>query len=381
MKITDVKLTETYYVPCQAQQDAITTIPGVYPLAFCQIFTDEGVTGLVPAPSGNLAKVIIEEGLKPYLIGENPLHNERLWSRMYWGMLVNGRRGAVVNAIGVVDCAIWDLKGKITGQPVHQLLGGFQDSVNSYGSGINLNLSNAALVAQARSFVEQGFKMVKIKIGHRDPEVDLERVRLVREAIGPAIHLSLDVNNAWSVGSAIDLARKFEPFGIYWLEEPILADEISNFARLADRTSIPIAAGENHYTKWEFKELIEKGAVRIVQADVVRCGGLTEFLKIAAMADAYGLPVCPHHSALTDTPAIAALPNGLFHEYAEEMFEPVSKMVMDCARPHRGMITPLDKPGFGIELNPEAVERYRHKPVQQDFRRTTVRGWRWPPYL
>ncbi len=381
MKITDVKLTETYYVPCQPQQDAITTIPGVYPLAFCQIFTDEGITGLVPAPSGNLAKTIIEEGLKPYLVGENPLHNERIWSRMYWGMLVNGRRGAVVNAIGVVDCAIWDLKGKITGQPVHRLLGGFQDSVNSYGSGINLNLSNEALVAQARSFVEQGFKMVKIKIGHQDPEVDLERVRLVREAIGPKVHLSLDVNNAWSVGSAIDLARKFEPFDIYWLEEPILADEIANFARLADRTSIPIAAGENHYTKWEFKELIEKGAVRIVQADVVRCGGLTEFIKIAAMADAYGLPVCPHHSALTDVPAIAGVPNGLFHEFAEEMFEPVRTMVKECAKPQGGMVTPLDKPGFGIELDPEAVERYRNKPVGQETRRTTVRGWRWPPYL
>lgn len=381
MKITDVKLTETYYVPCQAQQDAITTVPNVYPLAFCEISTDQGITGLVPAPSGDLAKAIIEEGLKPYLIGENPLHNERIWSRMYWGMLINGRRGAVVNAIGVVDCAIWDLKGKITGQPVHRLLGGFQDTVNSYGSGINLNLSNSELVAQVRSFVEQGFRMVKIKIGHQDPEIDLERVRLVREAIGPSVHLSLDVNNAWSVGTAIDLARRFEPFDIYWLEEPILADEIANYARLADRTSIPIAAGENHYTKWEFKELIEKGAVRIVQADVVRCGGLTEFVKIAAMADAYGLPVCPHHSILTDVPAIAALPNGLFHEYAEEMFEPVSKMVKDCARPHLGMITPMDKPGFGIELNPEAVERYRHKPAHQEFRRTTVRGWRWPPYL
>lgn len=381
MKITDIKLTETYYVPCEPQQDAITTVPGVYSLTFCQVMTDEGLTGLVPAPSGNLMKTIIEEGLKPYVVGENPMHNERIWSKMYWGQLMTGRRGAVVHAIGVVDNAIWDLKGKITNQPLHRLLGGFQDSVNSYGSGINLNLSNDELVSQVRLFVADGFKMVKIKIGHKDPDVDVERVRLVRQEIGPDIDLSLDVNNAWSFGAAIDLARRFEPFDIYWLEEPILADEISNYSRLADRTSIPIAAGENHYTKWEFKELIEKGSIRIVQADVVKCGGLTEFLKIAAMADAYGLPVCPHHSALTDVPGIAAVSNGLFHEYAGAMFEPVSRMVKASAKPAGGMVTPLEKPGFGIELDPAAVDRFRHKPINQELRRTTVRGTRWPPYL
>ena len=214
MKITDLKLTETYYIPCEPQQDAITSVPGVYPIAFCQVFTDEGVTGLVPAPPGNLAKAIIEEGIKPYVIGENPLHHERIWSRMYWGMLVSGRRGAAVNAIGVV-----------------------------------------------------------------------------------------------------------------------------------------------------------------------RCGGLTEFLKIAALADAYGLPVCPHNSPLTDVPVVAAVPNGLFHEHVEEMSASIGRMVKDRASPERGMVVPLDKPGFGIELDPEAVERYRNKPVQRETRRTTVRGWRWPPYL
>ena len=181
MKITDLKLTETYYIPCEPQQDAITTVPGVYPITFCQVFTDEGLTGLVPAPPGNLAKAIIEEGIKPYVIGENPLHHERIWSRLYWGMLVSGRRGAVVNAIGVVDCAIWDLKGRITGQPLHRLLGGFQDAANSYYSGINLNLGNEELVAQARAAVAQGFRMFKMKIGHRDPDArvnNFERDRI-----------------------------------------------------------------------------------------------------------------------------------------------------------------------------------------------------------
>jgi L-alanine-DL-glutamate epimerase-like enolase superfamily enzyme len=381
MKITDIKISDTFYVPCKAQQDAITTIPALYTFSFCQIFTDEGLTGFVPSPGGSIAKALIEEALKPYVVGENPMNNERIWSKMYWGMLTGGRRGSVLNAIGIVDNAIWDLKGKITGQPLHKLLGGFQDSVNSYGSGINLNLSNDELVAQMSGFVKAGFKMVKMKIGHRDPAIDLERVRCVREAIGAGIDLSLDVNNAWSLTAATHLVRQLEPFNIYWLEEPILADEISSLAKLADKTSIPIAAGENHYTKWEFKDLIEQGAVQIVQADVTKCGGLTEYLKIAAMADAHGLPVCPHHSVFTDVPGVAAIPNGLFHEYAQDMFEPASRLLVDFAAPVNGMISPLDKPGFGIELDPVAAQMFSQKPEQGQTQRTTVRGWRWPPYL
>jgi L-alanine-DL-glutamate epimerase-like enolase superfamily enzyme len=381
MKITDIKISDTFYVPCAPQQDAITSIPGVNTHIFCEIFTDEGLTGFVPASGGNVTKVLIEELLKPYVVGEDPMNNERIWSKMYWGSLAGGRRGATITAMGIIDNAIWDLKGKVTGQPLHKLLGGFQNEVNSYGSGINLNLSDDALVEQMAAFVHSGFKMVKMKIGHRDPKRDIERVRRVREAIGPDIDLSLDANNAWSLSTAIQMARKLGPYNIYWLEEPILADEIANLATLARATDIPIAIGENHYTKWEFKQLIEQGAVDIVQADVTKCGGVTEFMKIAAMADAHGLPVCPHFSNFTDVPCVAAIPNGLFHEYAEEMFEPASLLLKDCAKPSSGMIAPLDKPGFGIELDPEAAQKFARKPENAATGRSTVRGWRWAPYL
>ncbi|HTK02642.1 MAG TPA: mandelate racemase/muconate lactonizing enzyme family protein [Bordetella sp.] len=381
MKITDVRLTDTLYVPCKPQADAITAIPGWNTHVFCELHTDEGLTGFVPASGGAVTKVLIEEGIKPYLLGEDPMNSERIWSKMYWGLLAGGRRGSVITAMGIVDNAVWDLKGKITGQPLHKLLGGFQDSVNSYGSGINLNLDTDALVAQMRGFVDAGFKMVKMKIGHRDPKVDLERVRRVREAIGPDIHLSLDANNAWSLNTALRMARLLEPYDIYWLEEPILADEFASLAELAKSTDIPIAIGENHYTKWEFKQLIEQGAVDIVQADVTKCGGVTEFMKIAAMADAHGLPMCPHFSNFTDVPCIAAIPNGLFHEYAQDMFEPASLLLQDCARPHSGRIAPLDKPGFGLELRPDAVQEFGRKPQGVSMARSTVRGWRWAPYL
>jgi L-alanine-DL-glutamate epimerase-like enolase superfamily enzyme len=381
MQITDVRITPPLYVPARAQQDAITTIPEVTVQQFCQLTTDTGVVGLVPASGGNLTKVLVEEALKPYVVGQDPMDNERIWQRMYWGMLSQGRRGAVMTAIGIVDTAIWDLKGRITGQPVHKLLGSFRDSVNSYGSGINLNLTDDELVAQMVGFVRAGFRMVKMKVGHQDPARDIERVRRVREAIGPDIDLSLDANNAWSLASAIDIARRLEPFDIYWLEEPILADEIDSLAQLARSTGIPIAAGENHYGKWEFKELIEKRALAFVQADVVKCGGVTEFVKIAAMADAHGLPVCPHFSNFVDVPCVAAVPNGLFHEHAKELFDPASRLLRSFAEPVDGMITPQALPGFGIELRADAVEKFSVPPAGAAGRRNTQRGWRWPPYL
>ncbi|MFC0386886.1 mandelate racemase/muconate lactonizing enzyme family protein [Muricoccus vinaceus] len=380
MKITDVRITDTFYVPARPQQDAISRLPGTALVNFCQVFTDGGHIGLVPAPGGKLTRVLIEEMLKPVLVGEDPMDHERLWQKMYWNLISQGRRGAPMIAIGILDCAIWDLKGRITGQPLHKLLGAYRDRVPSYGSGINMNLSDEELVTQMRGFVDAGFPMVKMKIGHRDPRRDVERIRLVREAIGPDADLCVDANNAWSVGTAIELARLIEPFDIYWLEEPVLADEIDGLAALARATRIPIAAGENHYGKWEFRELIGKGAVGVVQADVVKCGGVTEFLKIAAMADAYGLPVCPHFSPFTDVACIAAIPNGVFHEHAEDLVAPVALLVEEHPEPSDGTIAPLDRPGFGLTLRPDAAARFGTPPPEGVPRRTTERAWRWPPY-
>ena len=177
------------------------------------------------------------------------------------------------------------------------------------------------------------------------------------------------------------MARKLEEYDIYWLEEPILADEIDNLARLARETSIPIAVGESHYTKWEFKELMEQGAMGIVQADVGKCGGVTEYIKIAALADAYGLPVCPHHTEYIDAPLVAAIPNGLFHEYIHEWFVPMGRIFIDPIKPANGQVSPLDKPGFGIELNEAAVEELKVKPAVEKLSHPVKKGWRWPPYL
>jgi L-alanine-DL-glutamate epimerase-like enolase superfamily enzyme len=380
MKITDVRLTDTYYVPVRAQADSINTSARTGAYNFCQVFTDEGVTGMGFSRASGLNKMFIEESLKPYIVGEDPMNNERIWSKMYWALLGNGRRGQAINAISQVDIAIWDLKGKITGQPIQKLLGGYRDSVPAYGSGINLNLSNDELVKEMSDFIKAGFKAVKMKIGQKDTKADMERVRLVRQAIGPDADLCLDVNNSWSINTAIEMAKRLEEYDIYWLEEPILADEFANLARLARETKIPIAIGENHYTKWEFKELIQQGAVGVVQADLGKCGGVTEMLKIAAMADAYGLPMAPHFTEFTDVPVIASLPNGLICEYVQVMSEALSQLFINPFKPMNGYITPLNKSGFGLEVNPDVAKKFSVRPAPEMMRRTTVRGWRWPPY-
>ena len=381
MKITDVEISEPIYIPFRQMSDAINVLPTAMTYAFLQISTDEGITGITPVGGGALSRVLIEGALKPQVIGEDPLNTERIWDKMYWATLQYGRRGVAISAMSAMDIAIWDLKGKILNQPVHKILGGHRDSVPSYGSGVNLNYTREELIKEMTDYVGSGFKMVKMKIGKRDQNEDLERVKLVRDAIGPKVDLALDVNNGWSLKTAVRMAKKLEEYDIYWLEEPILADEIDNLAKLASETSIPIALGENHYTKWEFKELMERGAAEIVQADIGKCGGVTEFIKIAAMADAYGLPVCPHHTEFIDASLVAAIPNGLFHEYIHEFFEPMAQVFVDSIKPTNGEVSPLNKPGFGIEINQEAVEKLRARPSPEQFRGSVKKGWRWPPYL
>lgn len=379
MKITDIRQSGPVVVSTRQLADATNVLPGVMSYGFLEVLTDEGITGI--SPGGGMAAFI--ENLKPYVIGEDPLNSERIWEKMYWGCLASGRRGAAISAISAIDIAIWDLKGKIVNQPVHRLLGGHRDTVPTYGSGINRNYTSEELVREMTDFVEDGFKMVKMKIGGRDTKEDLDRVKLVREAIGPDVDLALDVNNGWSLATATRMAKKLEQYDIYWLEEPILIDEIDSLAKLADETSIPIAVGENHYTKWEFKELMQRGAVEIVQADIGKCGGVTEFIKIAAMADAYGLPVCPHVSFYSDVPVVAAIPNGLFSEYVKELITPGEQLFVDPVKPVNGESTPSNKPGFGIEIDQEAFERMKAAPLPNlgQNRFSTKKSWRWPPYL
>jgi L-alanine-DL-glutamate epimerase-like enolase superfamily enzyme len=389
VKITDVRLSEPWYTYGRESTDATVVNPGTRSNTLLEIVTDEGVTGFTPVnemqtEGAEVKRALIEHVFKPLVVGEDPFDTERIWDRLYWGSVRWGRRGIAVAVIGSIDIALWDLKAKILGLPVHRLLGAHREKVAAYGSSVSLNVSEEELVRIYSGYVEAGFKMVKMKVGRRNPDEDVDRVRLIRETIGPSVDLALDVNSGWSLNAALRMCERLEPFNIYWLEEPLPPDEIDNHVKLAAETSIPIAIGETHATKWEFKEFIERGAVEIVQADIVRCGGVTEWVKIAAIADAYGLPMCPHATTEIAASLVAAVPNGLFVEaFRTSSPAPGESPFVDPILPVDGEIAPNGKPGFGIEIDWDVLAKLQSapKPDPKDLYSVTARGWQWPPYL
>jgi D-arabinonate dehydratase len=391
MKVTDIKLSKPWFSSARPMADATVEVPGMRSNMILEVTTDEGISGITPITDpivqigqedASLIKVLVENAFKPLVIGEDPLDTEKIWDKMYWGSVRWGRRGIALTALGYIDIALWDLKGKILGQSVHKLLGAHRDSVAAYGTSVNLNADEEELVEIYSGFVNDGFKMVKMKVGLQDFNEDIDRVKLVRETIGPDVDLAIDVNSGWSLQAAKQMAEKLEPYGIYWLEEPLPPDEIDNHAKLAASTSIPIAVGETHATKWEFKELMESGGVDIVQADIVRCGGVTEWIKIAAIADAYGLPMCPHAATEIAASLVTAVPNGLWVE-ASRTVAPEGSPLIEPILPKNGEISPPTKPGFGIEFDMDIVAKLQAapKPDPEDIWFATHRGWQWPPYL
>lgn len=382
MKITDVRIGESFSGRLSYQWgDAINEIPRDVTLGYCEVLTDEGITGVAPASPNELMKFLIEQVLKPLVLGEDPFETEKLWERMYWQTFNYGRKGIAIGAISILDIAIWDLIGKCVKKPLWKLLGGYRQVVPAYASEINLRLSQSELVKQCSTFVGDGFKAMKIKVGKRDWKEDLRRVGAVRDAIGYDIDLMVDANNAWGVSTAKRMARKLESYEIYWLEEPIMADNISGLAEVAAVTEIPIAVGESEYTKHGFKELIERKAVDIVQADATKVGGITEWRKVAVLAEAFGLPVAPHGFDQVHAPLVAPLPNGLIVEYIQSFTE--CWPLIDPIRPKDGYMQLTDKPGLGFNIDKKAIkesQEQRHKETKPYYGMKTKRGWMWPPY-
>jgi L-alanine-DL-glutamate epimerase-like enolase superfamily enzyme len=302
---------------------------------------------------------------------------------MWWATFNYGRRGAPIIAMSSIDIALWDIIGKATGKPVWKLLGGHRDRVAAYGSGINTNFTLSELVEQNNGFVNDGFKAVKMKIGRRGSAEIVERVKAVRTAIGSEIALMVDANNGWSIQTAIKMAKKLERFDIFWIEEPIIADDVEGYAKLCATTDIPIATGESHYTKHDFKLLIERKGVDIVQADATKMGGVTEWMKVAAIAEAWGLPMAPHAYPQIHTSLVAAVPNGLIVEFINGFIAGKPYQLLPWLNPtipKNGYVEPLENPGLGLEIDEEAVMQYRSDNVDPGTF-STNRGKNWPPFL
>ena len=372
LKVTDIKpfsksvIGKVFGKP--VFQDAINYGGNIIRWTYTEILTDEGITGIIPY---GMSDYMLEQ-LKPAVVGENPMDIQKIWNRMYWRSFNEGRKGSAIIAMSQIDIGLWDIIGKKLKTPVYRLLGGYRDRVPGYGSGGVLSLSRDQLVKEQMNWVEAGFRAVKMKVGRRDPREDIERVRAVRQAVGSSIDLMVDANNGWSSSTAIQMAKKLERFDVRWLEEPVVAEDYEGYARVSASTDIPIAGGESEYTKFGFKELFVRKCVDICQADVGKVGGITEYMKISAMAEAFNIPMCPHGLGLVSAHCVAATSNGMIVEFFDGNRLPnntIRKFQEDTGRkfmpnsiqPIKGWIDLPKVPGLGLDPDLDAIEEYRKK--------------------
>ncbi len=330
-------------------------------LGIVKIETDAGITGIGLGGTGLIEQATIEH-LTPELIGEDPIDVERLWHRMWVPKLV-GRRGLTTRAISAIDIGLWDIRAKVAGLPLYKLLGGYRDRVPTYIAGGYYEEGKGLRELQEEMVesVEMGARAIKMKVGGVPIREDVARVRAVREAIGPDVKLLIDANCAYRYYEAIQFARRVEEYDIFWFEEPVAPDDYDGHRKIAEATAIPIATGENEYTRYGFRDLIAHNAAAILNADAKVLGGVTEFMKVAALAQAHDLDVAPHGSQDIHVHLVAAIANGLILEYYRDSVDPMwGRMFQQTLRVNDdGTVSPPNVPGIGAEPNYEALEPYR----------------------
>ncbi len=330
-------------------------------LGLVRIETDAGITGIGIGSLDATVCAAIED-LAPALLGEDPLAVERLWHRMWVPKLV-GRRGKTTRAISAIDIGLWDIRAKAANMPLHQLLGGFRERVPTYIAGGYYEEGKGLdeLAQEMLTNVAMGARAVKMKVGAVSLQEDVERVRVVREAVGPAVKVMVDANCAYRAYEAIQLARRIEPYDIFWFEEPVAPDDMAGHRRLARSTSIPIATGENEYTRYGFRDLIQHEAAAILNADALILGGVTEFMKVAYLAQAHDLDVAPHGPQQLHIHLVAAIANGLILEFYRDSVDPMWGQIYQHSLTLNadGTVSPPAVAGIGLEPNYTALEPYR----------------------
>jgi D-arabinonate dehydratase len=362
MKISDIRTT-FIELPMKGIMDATIMKAGnKRSTCFVHIFTDEGIEGLGWAAGSRGVQAVIETTLKDVLVGQDPLFIEKRWWEMFWSVRGVGRKGIAFCGISAVDIALWDLRAKYFKVPLYQLLGPYTDTVPIYGSGGWTDFTEAELVKEQLGYVEKGIPRVKMKVGKdfgQSEREDIKRLAAVRKAVGDDVEIYIDANNGYYAKQAIYMAKEFAQFNIGWFEEPVLADDIEGLAQIAAAIDIPVATGEHEYTKYGFKDLIARGGADIVQPDVGRVGGVTEWMKVAHLAHAFNLPVAPHAVQLVHLHLACATPNLKVVECLGVAYEADDILFVDYPQQKNGMWSPYkDRPGLGLELNPATVKKY-----------------------
>ena len=304
--------------------------------------------------NGVAIHALLEREFRELAIGEDANRIEALWQKFWWVLHYGGRGGPTVLALSAVDIALWDLKAKRARLPLWELLGGWNPQVSCYAGGIDLGLPLDRLLAQTDGNLQKGFRAIKMKVGRKSLADDVSRVKAMREHLGHEFPLMVDANMKWSADQAIRAARAFAPYDPFWLEEPVIPDDMAGQARVVREGGLPIAAGENCRTLWEFKQLIEGGAVTYPEPDVTNCGGVTTFMKIAHLAEAFNLPVTSHGAHDVTVQLLAAAPNGV---YLEAHGFGLDRYIEQPLKIEEGNAIAPDRPGHGIVFDWQRLEK------------------------
>lgn len=364
MKITDVRVLQMAANPGRK---------GSYNWTFVKIETDSGIYGVGEASlqyrdQGIKAEI---ETYKKFLLGKDPFRIEFLWTSMYRRVTWAG--GPVTtSAISAIDLALWDIKGKALGVPVYELAGGrFHDSIKMYANGWPKgDGSPEGYAAGAEKVVNAGYKALKIYPFNGAQVVTPDRIQLgvarveaVRDAVGPDIEIGIDIRARLNIWSARRVAQELEPFDIAWMEEPVLWDNTESMVEFARSVNVPVATGEQLYTRWGFRELLESNSVGIIQPDICHAGGMTELKKIAAMAATYYVTLAPHNSnGPVSTIASLHLDTSIHNSIMQEVFinhlALYNKVLTHPIEFIDGHWTPSQRPGWGTDLNEEVIRQY-----------------------
>jgi len=320
-----------------------------------EVETHGGIVGmgylLLFRPGMRTIAACLDECIIPRVIGKDADAVEAIWQDLWRATMTYGRGGIATMAMSALDIALWDALGKRAKLPLHRLWGHYRSELPAYGSGCFRGSGGDGMIAKALHYKERGYKAIKMQVAHVGSlAADFTNVRRMREALGGDIAIMIDVNMGWTADVAIQMGRKFQDYDVYWLEEPVVADDFAGYFRIADTLDLRIVGGETHFTRFDLKPFFENPKLPILQPDPMR-GGLTELRKIATLADTWGMRLAPHLFPELNVQLLASIPNGIWIEdmgLADDLW-------VDPVPVKSGTITAPERPGHGLAFKPEIL--------------------------
>jgi L-alanine-DL-glutamate epimerase-like enolase superfamily enzyme len=350
-----------YRIPLPvALSDSTHGIITAFELITVRVTDADGAEGLgytyTTGRNGAAVHSILAREIPEIVAGQDAARIEHLWNEVWWGLHYGGRGGPSVLALSAFDMALWDLKARRAGLPLWQLLGGNDPAVPCYAGGIDLEMPISDLLRQTDANLDKGFRAIKMKVGRAQLSEDVERVTAMRRHLGDGFPLMVDANMKWTADVAIRAARAFAPFELVWLEEPIIPDDVAGHARVVREGGLPIAAGENLRTLWEFKQLVAAGGVTYPEPDATNCGGVTAFMKVAHLAEAFNLPITSHGAHDVTVHLLAACSN---RSYLEVHGFGLERYIESPLTIREGLAIAPDRPGHGVAFDWAGLEKLK----------------------